>query len=148
MASTAFDGLDQFLDELGEGDLVGRVVVDQVYAKYQHERADLKHPDGGEPFYLRNGLFEPVERWVAELGDHLVTPEGPRLRDGMQHVAEGISDEVYKRAPFEFGDLRGSGHPTVEDDGAVVYDRPPNVARLSDSDLEAKGDLHRAFGRF
>lgn len=77
---------------------------------------------------------------------------------GATDIAEGMSQAVFDHAPFEFGDLRGSGHPFVVDGGHVrtgedgktditggdrVYDRPPAVHRLSEEELRAKGDLRR-----
>lgn len=62
----------------------------------------------------------------------------------MTDVAEDLAREVSVKAPVEWGDLRGSGHPTVDDNGETVYDRAPAVHRLSEEELRAKhrrGDL-------
>ncbi len=56
----------------------------------------------------------------------------------MISAAEHLSGEVARLAPVEFGDLRGSGHPVVTDDGETIYDRPPLVGRLSKEELKAK----------
>lgn len=75
----------------------------------------------------------------------VITPEGSEIREVMKDVAEDLSGKVYDLAPHEFGDLRASGHPSVIDEGAVVYDRAPHVHRLSEEELKAKSHL-RALG--
>lgn len=126
-----------------EGDVVGTVVVDQVYAKYQHEGLNLRHPQGGQAKYLAYPLMMKHAVYAKQLADGL-------LHDGsvsaMKHVVEDLSDQVFKFAPVEFWDLRRSGHPIVNHDDVIVYDRPPLVARLTAAQLKEK-DKIRALGR-
>lgn len=136
-----FDRIAVLERAVGTGHLVGRVEVDQVYAKYQHERADLKHPDGGQAFYLRAGMFGSIGSYLQRLAHSAITPEGSDLHRAMADNMEHLSDKVYELAPWEFGDLRESGHPTVIDQGRIVYDRPPHEHRLSDADLKLKNRL-------
>lgn len=131
---------NELLNRVGDGDLEGRVEVNQVYAKYQHERLDLRHPGGGGPKYLETPLMENARGYVQELADHVTDPNG--LRQAMERNMEDLSQEVFENAPFEFGDLRASGHPTVEDGGTVVYDRAPMAHRLTREELRIKNHLH------
>lgn len=140
------ESFDQRLAELsesvGEGTLHGSVVVDQVYARYQHEGLDLKHPSGGVAKYLESPLYAHHRDYVQTLADHVLTGN---LTSAMADNVEALSREVYELAPREFHDLRASGHPTVTDHGSVAYDRPPNVHRLTEPELAAKAHL-RALG--
>lgn len=112
------------------------------YARYQHEGLDLKHPSGGEAKYLEGPLYQRHRDYLQRLADHTLTGD---LTRAMVDNVEALSLQVYDLAPREFHDLRASGHPTVTDAGAVAYDRPPNVHRLTDVELRAKAEL-RALG--
>lgn len=82
---------------------------------------------------------------MGKLAARAITPEGSELREAAISAAEDLSDDVFELAPLEFGDLKASGHPSVTDDGAVVYDRAPNVGRLSEEELRIKGHLRGMF---
>lgn len=139
---TRIDELDEMV---GHGDLTGRVVVDQVYAKYQHERLDLKHPGGGKAMYLRDPLFVKAPGILRHIATELLV-RGPE--NGMQHGVESIADGVRDQAPIEFGDLKNSAHPSVEDHGVLIYNRPPLHDRLSKEALREKSRLRSlGFGR-
>lgn len=148
MSGTFGAGIDRLKERVGHGKLKGSVVVDQVYAFYQHEHPEFKHPDGGKPYYLRDPLFEGADGHMQKLARKVLEPGGPA--EGMRDVVEDLCRSVYEQAPLEFGDLKGSGHPKVTSAGAVVYDRPPNVGRLSEEELRIKGELRRLFepGRY
>lgn len=64
----------------------------------------------------------------------------------MADSMEDLSGQVFDHAPVEFFDLRASGHPQVRRAGAVVYDRPPMQARLTEAQLRAKGKLRTIGG--
>lgn len=151
MVSTFYGRVDHLADEVGHGNLEGKVTVDQVYAHYIHEGISrftgqpLVMHEGGEAGFLRNPLFEKNDERMKRLADAAITPEGSDLERAMADEMEELSTDVYERAPREFGDLRASGHPTVTSDGAVVYDRPPNVHRLSEEELRAKGHVRSLF---
>jgi hypothetical protein len=144
MASTFFQRIDQLADHVGRGTLRGKVVVDQVYAHYQHERAELRHPRGGQPFYLSQpwmaGAFATVER----LGKTLLDVGGETPKDAMRTVVEDGIREVHERAPREFDDLRDSASGEVTDDGREVFNRPALVHRLTDAELREKDRLRAA----
>ena len=129
-------------ERVGEGNLTGTVEVDQVYARYQHEGLDLNHPEGGQAKYLEAPLYADHNGMLERLAGNVL--EGD-LEGAMIDNMEGLSNRVYELAPFEFGDLKASGHPKVTNGDEVAYDRPPNIHRLTPLELEAKAEL-RALG--
>lgn len=148
--------LDFLADDVGHDHLIGQVEVDQIYAHRQHEELTWHHPEGGQAKYLEEPFLTSVEDNMRHLAKTLLDPGGPTT--GMVEVVEGGARAVFEHAPFEFGDLRASGHPSVIDGGHVVdvetgkvdvqggqtvYDRPPAVHRLTEEELRAKGDLRR-----
>lgn len=153
--STFFARIDELADEVGDGHLIAACEVDQVYAHRQHEELTWHHPEGGQPKYLEGPFLSGVEDHMRQLAKAALDPGGPTT--AAVDIAEGAARDVFEHAPFEFGDLRASGHPFVVDDGHVdttgegktdvtgprVYDRPPAVPRLSEAELRAKGELHR-----
>jgi hypothetical protein len=54
---------------------------------------------------------------------------------------EHLSGQVDVHAPVLFDHLRRSGHPVVTLGGAVIYDRPPEVHRLTEAELRAQSRL-------
>ena len=54
---------------------------------------------------------------------------------------EHLSDQVKVQAPILFNHLRRSGHPVVTKDGRVIYDREPEVHRLTEEQLRAQSRL-------
>lgn len=133
------DRIDELI-AMAEGDLKGNVTVDQVYAKYQHERLDLKHPRGGKARYLADPLYQNASSYLQNIADSVLEDGGVR---GMTESMQRLSNEVYLNAPVEFNDLKNSGHPSVTSNGVTVYDSPPNVPRLTEEELRAKGRLRR-----
>lgn len=126
---------------VGTGKLEGKVVVDQVYAKFQHESLDLKHPAGGAKFLTR-ALLQNYRSVMRGLSRDAYKRFG--LQTAMASGMERVSKGVYDNAPREFQDLRNSAAPSVKDRGRFVYKRPPAVPRLTNSQLKAKD---RARGR-
>jgi hypothetical protein len=117
---------------------VGRVEVNQVYAKFQHESLDLKHPHGGHARFLANPLMRDHLFYMQLLADDAIDNGGRRA---MVFAMENLSDHVETEAPIWFSDLRRSGHPSVTDDGMTYYDRAPIQHRLTEEEIEAKKDL-------
>jgi len=115
--------------------LQGTCTVDQVYAHFQHERLELRHPRGGVPKFLQKPLFDHYRDYLDDYA-HTVLHDGgqPAMKRSMEH----LSDEVEISAPREWGDLRKSGHPQVKLGDRTVYDRPPKAARLTKEELRAK----------
>lgn len=145
MSSTFFERIDLLAERVGTGPLKAKVVVDQVYAHYQHEGTDFAHPHGGQAHFLRDGLYGNMDKSMEHLAGGAITEGGSEIREHMADVAEDISEQVFVRAPVEHGNLRNSGHPTVTDDGATIYDRAPHVGRLSEAELRSEHErAHRA----
>lgn len=142
MAGTFDERMKVLSDQVGEGNLVGSVVVDQVYAQYQHEDLSLAHPMGGGAQYLRGPLMEGYNGWLQNLANQLLRGDPVQV---MARAMEDLSQGVYNEAPFEFGDLKASPHPTVTDNGSVRYNRLPLVHRLSEDEINIKRQL-RALG--
>jgi hypothetical protein len=111
------------------------VVVDQVYAHYQHERMDMRHPRGGHAKYLEQPLYDHYRDYLAWYAQGVLDDGGTAA---LKKAAEHLSDQVELHAPREWGDLMRSGHPSVTRDGHTVYDRPPKAARLSRDELRLK----------
>lgn len=136
------DSMGSLIRQMPKSSVKGRIVVDQVYAHYQHAGLDFHHPQGGEALYITTPLFQKGERYLRFVGAHVVNSAGRiELQRAMEEVVEDLSDEVFQRAPREFHDLRESGNPIVEVDGVEVYNRPPHVGRLSEVELRMKGRL-------
>lgn len=134
-------------DRVGDGDLTGSVVFDQVYAASQEvgywktgPNAGViirNHPRGGGAHYLSDPLIENSERYMRNLAGRAYEEGG--LSGAMADNMEDLSREAGNRAPKETDALSQSGHPTVTDDGHTVYDRPPVVPRLSEAELKSRG---------
>jgi hypothetical protein len=136
MARESFvrSGAKRVMDLVGPGHLVGKLVVDQVYAKYHHERMDLKHPRGGGPKYLEGPLLADASQYLQKLAKHVLDGE---LVHAMAECMEGLNGRMSRLAPVEFNNLRRSGNPRVYDHGRLVYNRPAHQRRLSDQELKA-----------
>ncbi len=140
--SDSFDAaLARLSEAVGRGRIRGSVVVDQVYARYQHEGLDFQHPRGGQAKYLEQPLYANAPLMLQDIAAR-VLPRGD-VKGAMADAMEDLSGEVFDRAPIEFLDLRASAHPTVRQGGALTYDRPPMQARLTEQQLKAKHKLRR-----
>jgi hypothetical protein len=122
------------------GWLVGSVIVDQVYAHYQHEGLDLHHPRGGQAKYLTAPLLHNFRSYLAHIARTALDDGG---QGEMIHAVEDLAGNggVATHAPVEFGDLRKSGHPSVRLGERVIFDREPHVRRLTEAELAAKSRL-------
>lgn len=129
----------------GAGDLTAEVDVNQVYAQYQetdgrydrrvHNRPFI-HPRGGISGFLGSQIegfgYRAVVGWVEDaLAERRTCAEA--ARDTVDEIIRGVRN----LAPVLEGNLRRSGAGKVTDNGAIVYDRPPEVARLSEAELKA-----------
>lgn len=134
--------MDELDAKVGHGDLVGSVVVDQVYAQFQHESVWLNHPNGGKAKFLYEPLMSNHRtylQWVAE-----GVFEGPG--DAMQNAMTYLAAEVFLNAPVELGDLKRSGSPRVHDDGVRTHFKAPIQRRLTPAEMEVKEELRIALG--
>lgn len=131
---------DELLESVGDGDLSMHCIVDQLYAKWQHERLDYEHPQGGQAKYLEEPLYAEHRQYLGDLARGVLTGG---LQEQAVLVAEDLAAQVQDHAPVEFNDLRRSGHPIVKDNGAPIYDRAPAQRRLTEEELRAKGRARR-----
>lgn len=127
-------GADKIRDRVGKGQLTGKLIVDQVYARYQHERLDLKHPRGGYPKYLWLTLIVGKDQMLEKLAKS-VLETGPA--EGMKRAMEDQDGRLANYAPVLWNNLRNSGNPQVWDNGAKVYDRPARQPRMTREQLNA-----------
>jgi hypothetical protein len=134
MASSFSQRIQELSEQVGHGKLTGRVVVDQIYAQYQHEGLDLRHPRGGQAKYLEQPLLDHREEYLRKVSETVLDDGG---KGGMVRSMEDLagSGGVAVYAPILFGLLRRSGHPMVESDGKTVYDRPPEQPRATEEEL-------------
>lgn len=126
-----------------EGRWGAHVEVNQIYAHYQESHPEFHHPDGGQAFYLRDTVY--LGTWLADLAVGLIDQYGVGIQPGLRQVAEGMAKGVYLRAPWEFNDLRKSGRPYVTRHGGIVWERPPDVGRLSEEQLRLKHKVSYLF---
>lgn len=125
--------MGHLMDEVGMGYLRAKCEVNQPYAQNQHESRWFKHNDG-RAGYLGDPLMENASRLVEGLARDAISPTGSGLKSGMVDVAEEMARFVFENAPFDEADpstfhLKLSPHPTVTDNGMVIYDRPPIAPR-------------------
>lgn len=135
---TFTENIDRLIKQ-AEGRWRAGVVVDQVYAHYQEANPQLRHPRGGQAFYLRDTLY--LGQWFARMAPRILDRDGLHVGLVMRDTAEGLAAGVFIRAPWEFNDLRRSGSPYVTRDGVQVFHREPTVKRLSEQQLREKGRL-------
>lgn len=123
------------LDELvGRGKLTGKLVVDQIYAKYQHERLDLRHPRGGSARFLAGPLFTNHRSYLERLAKAALTGE---LERAMLDCVESLNGSMSAAAPINHNNLRRSGSPRVTSEGQLVAYREPQQRRLTEQELKA-----------
>jgi hypothetical protein len=146
---TFHERIEELRDRTGcrESHMRGTVMVDQIYAHYQHERLDLKHPRGGHARFLTAPLFEHHRSYLRDIARTFLEDGGRRaMVDAVEHLA-GYTGGVGWHAPVELGDLRASGHPFIWHGGRVIYDRPPHMHRLTKPELAAKSRARSAWRR-
>jgi len=144
MSGTCVQRIRELRDRIGTsyGKITGEVIVDQVYAHYQHERLDLNHPRGGGPLYLTLPLLMNHGDYLGNYADTVLDDGGHKaMQDAMEDLAGSGGVETY--APWEFYDLRRSGHPLVRLGWRTIYDRAPRQHRLSPAELRIKARLRK-----
>lgn len=132
--------IDELKELVGDGTCVGAVERDQVYAHYQEANLALKHPHGGQAMYQEGTLYQKAPEYLESIAG-AVLDSG--VDQGMADVVERFAGDSGEACPKELTLLAHSDHPTVTSNGAVVYDRAPEVPRLSDAELR---ELHRGRG--
>lgn len=138
---TASEGIQDLIERTGGPRVKATVTVNQPYAQDQHETLFYRHTSGGQAKYLEQPLFSGHPGWIQDFANELLhTTDAAREWGG---VGRELKNEVPKRAPIDFGDLRQSAGLTVKEGGAVVVNEPPVQGRLSEAELDAK-DYMRA----
>lgn len=121
--------------------------VPSAFAEVQERHREFNHPRGGKAGYLGDHLVAQSQRYMRELAERLVTPDGSEIQQAAKDIADDLSAAVRRNAPIEFDFLRRSGHATVTDNGEVIHDEGPEVPRLSDEDLRERHRDHDVDGR-
>lgn len=137
-------GADQFTqritelqESVGHGHLTAHLLRDQVYAHYQEARLDLRHPNGGQAMYQESSLYDHRDEYLRGIAETVLVD----ITSGMIDAVEQFDGHAAERCPKELTMLSRSGHPSVTSEGAVVYDRAPEVPRLSKSELRELAHL-------
>lgn len=138
------EGVPEILDRVGDGKLSGKLTIDQVYARYQHERLDLRHPRGGKARYLADPLMAGFRSYYERMARDLLQPEG--LRNAMIDSMESLMNSSQMETPVELDNLRRSSRRVVRDQNAVVSVKGPDQGRLSDEDLRMLRRGRRRYG--
>lgn len=144
MSGDFSERLDELEFAIGHGDLEMSNEVDQVYAAYIEFGDGFKHPRGGQAHYARDGLYDHIGTYMEDLAARAITETGSDLSGAAIDVANKIRENTAEHTPREFDNLMRSGHSKVTDDGEVIYDRPPDVPRLSEAQLRAQRRHGRA----
>jgi hypothetical protein len=97
----------------------------------------LHHPRGGGPKFLEQPLYARFRGYLADYARTVLDDGGVAA---MRRSVEDLSGQVTVYAPILFNHLRRSGHPSVTRDGLTVYDREPEVRRLTAAQLDAQSD--------
>lgn len=84
---------------IGGGPLIGKVVVDQVFAHRQHEDLTLDHPFGGGPKYLEGPLFHRYPLYLEALAKTVLDVGGPRPADAMTEIVHDLIEKGQDAAP-------------------------------------------------
>lgn len=98
---------------------------------------DLRHPHGGQAKFLETALHGHADEYLQKIADKVL--DGGAV-DGMIDAVEKLDNDSADLTPKEASVLARSGHPTVTDNGSAVYDRAPEVPRLSEQELRAIHD--------
>ena len=131
--------INNLIRTVGIGELEGSVLIDQVYAQYQHEGLNLKHPGGGKSHFLTDPLIANFPTYYQWMATDLFSEGGPK--DVMKHAMEDLNDSAYNQAPKFFRDLAWSGAVRVKVNGTTVILIPAGRKRLTKAELRAKSRL-------
>lgn len=131
-------GADEFIrrttylmGQVGTGQIQAGCDVNQPYAQNQHENTTFTH-QVGRVRYLGDPLMENSFNFLDGITRAFITPEGSRIPDEMEDIANDMARLVLTNAPRDpdIGDiLANSGSPFVKEDGVETYRRPPVAPR-------------------
>jgi hypothetical protein len=137
-ARKASEGIKLLRERTAGPKVVNTVVVDQVYAKYQHESLDFRHPRGGRAKYLEAPLYEGFYDSITEFSVGLLRVEEETAGRRWAGTGRALVRAVGTEAPLEFGDLRRSAGLTTREGSKIIVEEPASQPRLSDLELDAK----------
>lgn len=132
MASTFFERIDHLDREVGHGDIIAGVTVDQPYAQDQHE-TPYRH-DSGVWKYLGNPLSANAIELIMGLSRRVITVGGSDIDGGMIDIADEMSGYVLRYAPKDTTLLSRSGNPWVRSNGVEIYNKPGAPRRKGPSE--------------
>jgi hypothetical protein len=139
--------IDELAEHVGHGNLVGKDEVAQYYAGYVHEILRYHHPVGNAKF-LERPLLANASDYFSRIGEHILDGGGALA---MVDAVQEFGDDAKAQTPQQFDILRKSHHLSVTDDGAVVWDKPPDAAPISrglyEALLRSAGLTHHRYGR-
>lgn len=145
MSSTCSARLRELNEHIGSGKIKARVTIDQLYAQDQHENMMYKHTRGGGPKFLERALFEDAPEHYQSIANDILDVEKSMVRT-MADVGHGLIRGAARRSPIFLGDLSRSGALAVLEGSRIVLREAPQVDRLTEAELEAKGDLRHDMG--
>ena len=79
---------------------------------------------------MRYRRSEVMQRWANSLLRGRIVPE-------TIDILHSFGDDVQMHAPREFDILRNSAALRLHDDGAIVFDLPALIPRLSEAEIKA-----------
>lgn len=133
-ATGTFDArIRQLADSVGDGHLVGSLERNQVYAKVQHEDLSLRHLVG-QAKYQEAPLLARHRDYLQAVADAVLDGD---MVAAMARQLERFDTDSAKLTPKDLTILARSGRPQVRSGQEIVYDRPPDVPRLSPAELYA-----------
>lgn len=131
----SFDERIRALEEaVGSGKLVMGHTTHQPYAADEHVERHYKHPRGGRPFYIEDPFHADLNDNLRKLAHNAVVATGSDLVDAAKDIAKSFDDNLRANAPLEFGTLKESGNPWVEDNGVRVWEKPQKARYRSDKE--------------
>jgi hypothetical protein len=144
MAVKATQRLRELLNNTGGAKVVAEVVVDQVYARDQHENLTYKHPVGRAKF-LEMPMIENSPRMLQRFAARLLQTSDAA---DLWHTELGVktAEHASRNAPLMFGDLRESMEVTTTVGGSIVGHVPPLQHRLTGPELRAKDEMRGEHG--
>lgn len=139
-----FQKIETLKAEVGVGELVGEVEVNQHYSLEQHENMFYDHPRGGGPKYLSTPLLENHPLYLETLSEAVLDGS---LVEAMAESMEHLSSLLDPAAPIDEDPnpirLRRSGNPKVFDNNVEVYNRPS----IDPRERMGAGDSYDSEGR-
>jgi hypothetical protein len=134
VATGTFDArIAELQAQVGSGRLTGSVERDQAYAQVQHEDGSLRHKNG-QWKYQETALMGGHEGYLRDLADAVLHGD---LEHAMGETMERFDNDSAALTPKDTTILARSGRATVRSRGNVVWEKAPQVPRLSDAELRS-----------